>query len=135
MLLAAIIAWAAAQSIKVILNLITQKKLVLERFVGSGGMPSSHTALVTALGISVGRHAGFNSAAFAVAAAFALVTIYDATGVRHAAGEQAKILNYMMDNWKNPPEMFQKNLKELLGHTPVEVLVGALLGAVVGMLV
>lgn len=135
MLIAALIAWGAAQLIKTFITLVKQKKFVLERLVGSGGMPSSHTALVTALVISVGRYAGFQSAQFAVAVCFALVTMYDATGVRHAAGEQAKILNYMMDNWKNAPEMFEKDLKELLGHTPVEVIGGAVLGISVGLLV
>ncbi|MEA4822688.1 MAG: divergent PAP2 family protein [Clostridiaceae bacterium] len=134
-LLAAVIAWASAQIIKVALSLLKDKKLSLERFVGSGGMPSSHTSFVIALVTSVGKYTGINNAAFAIAAAFALVTMYDATGVRRAAGEQAKILNYMMDNWKNAPDMFQKNLKELIGHTPREVIVGAFLGFGIGLLV
>ncbi len=134
-LLAAVIAWASAQIIKVALSLLKDKKLSLERFVGSGGMPSSHTAFVIGLVTSVGKYTGVNNAAFAIAAAFALVTMYDATGVRRAAGEQAKILNYMMDNWKNAPDMFQKNLKELIGHTPREVIVGAMLGFGIGLLV
>ena len=134
-LMAALIAWVAAQLLKVLLDLLKNHKFSLERVVGSGGMPSSHTAFVVALVTSVGRYAGVTSPIFAVAAAFALVTMYDATGVRRAAGEQAKILNYMMDNWKQPPEMFQKDLKELLGHTPVEVLVGGLLGLGIGFLV
>ena len=133
--LAAVIAWAAAQTIKVVLDLIKNRKFSAERLVGAGGMPSSHTAFVIALVTAVARYAGVESVAFAVSAAFALVTMYDATGIRRAAGEQAKILNYMMDNWKQPPEMFQKDLKELLGHTPVEVLVGGVLGFVIGLLV
>ena len=133
--LAAVIAWAAAQTIKVVLDLIKNRKFSAERLVGAGGMPSSHTAFVIALVTAVARYAGVESVAFAVSAAFARVTMYDATGIRRAAGEQAKILNYMMDNWKQPPEMFQKDLKELLGHTPVEVLAGGVLGFVIGLLV
>ena len=133
--LAAVIAWAAAQTIKVVLDLIKNRKFSAERLVGAGGMPSSHTAFVIALVTAVARYAGVESVAFAISAAFALVTMYDATGIRRAAGEQAKILNYMMDNWKQPPEMFEKDLKELLGHTPVEVLVGGVLGLGIGLLV
>ena len=128
MLLAAVIGWASAQFLKVLLDFIRTKHISFDRFVGSGGMP---IALVT----SVGKYTGINNAAFAIAAAFALVTMYDATGVRRAAGEQAKILNYMMDNWKNAPQMFQKNLKELIGHTPLEVIAGAFLGLGIGLLV
>lgn len=135
MFLAAVLAWAAAQMIKVILDLAKNHKLSAERLVGAGGMPSSHTSFVIALVTSVGRYAGVQSIEFAISAAFALVTMYDATGIRRAAGEQAKILNYMMDNWKQPPEMFQKDLKELLGHTPIEVLAGGVLGFVIGLLV
>ena len=134
-LLAAVLAWAAAQAIKVALDIAKHHKFSAERLVGSGGMPSSHTSFVIALVTSVGKYVGVDSVMFAVAAAFALVTMYDATGIRRAAGEQAKILNYMMDNWKQPPEMFEKDLKELLGHTPVEVLAGGVLGLVIGLLV
>ena len=134
-LLAAVLAWAAAQAIKVTLDIVKHHKFSAERLVGAGGMPSSHTSFVIALVTSVGKYVGVDSVMFAVAAAFALVTMYDATGIRRAAGEQAKILNYMMDNWKQPPEMFEKDLKELLGHTPVEVLAGGILGLVIGLLV
>ncbi len=134
-LLAAVLAWAAAQSLKVIFAVIHDKKFSAERLVGSGGMPSSHTSFVIALVTSVGKNVGIDSPLFAVAAAFALVTMYDATGVRRSAGEQAKILNYMMDNWKQPPQMFQRDLKELIGHTPLEVVAGAVLGLVIGLLV
>ena len=133
--MAAVLAWAAAQAIKVTLDIAKHHKFSAERLVGSGGMPSSHTSFVIALVTSVGKYVGVDSVMFAVAAAFALVTMYDATGIRRAAGEQAKILNYMMDNWKQPPEMFEKDLKELLGHTPVEVLVGGILGLGIGLLV
>ena len=134
MLLAAVIGWASAQFLKVLLDFIRTKHISFDRFVGSGGMPSSHTAFVIALVTSVGKYTGINNAAFAIAAAFALVTMYDATGVRRAAGEQAKILNYMMDNWKNAPQMFQKNLKELIGHTPVQVIAGAVLGVLIAVI-
>ena len=99
-------------------------------------MPSSHTAFTIALVTSVGKYVGLASPSFAIAACFALVVMYDASGVRRAAGEQAKILNYMMDHWKeSTPELFEKSLKELLGHTPVEVIAGALLGVAVGLII
>lgn len=135
MLLAAVVAWAAAQVLKVVIDLIRNRRIQFERLVGSGGMPSSHTSLVIALVTSVGKYVGVNSAMFAIAMVFAMVTMYDAAGVRRAAGEQAKILNYMMDNWKNAPEMFKRNLKEFLGHTPVQVFAGAVLGFGVGLLI
>jgi len=103
---------------------------------GAGGMPSSHSAFVTALAVTAARYCGLGSSEFALAAAFAIVVMYDAAGVRRAAGEQAKIINYMMDHWsETTPERFHKELKELLGHTPVEVIAGALLGTLIGLLI
>jgi acid phosphatase family membrane protein YuiD len=135
MLLAACISWAIAQLIKFFVELYKHKKFDFTRLFGSGGMPSSHTSFTIALVVSVGKYQGFDSAVFAVAACLALVTMYDAAGVRRAAGQHAEILNYMMDHWKNAPELFEKDLKELLGHTPIEVLGGLILGIVVGLLV
>ncbi len=134
-LVSAIIAWFVAQTIKVILTLITSKKIDFERFVGSGGMPSSHSAFITALATSIGLHNGFKSPLFAVCACLSLVVMYDATGVRRSAGEQAKILNRIVaklghENIKDTG----KKLKELLGHTPLEVIAGAVLGIVVGII-
>ena len=128
-------AWATAQALKVIIVLITQKKIDFTRFIGAGGMPSSHSAFVTAMTVGIARVSGMDTPIFAIAVVFAAVVMYDASGVRRAAGEQAKVLNYMMDNWTNStPEMFQKNLKELLGHTPLQVFAGALLGLLLGII-
>ena len=130
----ALLAWTAAQVIKVIINLITEKKLDFQLFISSGGMPSSHSAIVCACSSAVGYLYGCSSGAFAVAVIMSLVVMYDAANVRHAAGEQAKILNYIMEHWNQMrPELFAKQLKELLGHTPIQVFFGALLGIVVGL--
>ena len=127
-------AFMAAQALKVIILLITKKKLDFRRIVGSGGMPSSHAATVSCLVSSVGKNDGTDTILFAVSAVFAIIVMYDASNVRRAAGEQAKILNYMMDHWaETTPEAFGKELKELLGHTPVEVFIGSLLGIAFGL--
>ncbi len=136
LLIAALLGWFIAQFLKVIICLIQYKKFDFHRLVGTGGMPSSHSAFVTALATSAAQHCGLDSPAFAIAAVFALVVMYDAAGVRKAAGEQAKIINYMMDHWSGmTPDLFQKELKELLGHTPVEVFAGALLGILIGIII
>lgn len=130
----AFIAWFAAQFIKVVLVYLTQNKLDITRFVGAGGMPSSHSSCVVAMAVSVGRVCGVSSPEFAIALTIAGIVMYDATGVRRAAGEQAKILNYMMEHWQTGDNEFGKQLKELLGHTPVEVFFGALLGLLIGFI-
>ncbi len=131
----AILAWAIAQVLKVIVVLIKQKKLDWRFILSGGGMPSSHSAFVCACAASTGWICGWQSPIFAIAAVFAAVVMYDAANVRHAAGEQAKILNYMMEHWTEMrPELFGKQLKELLGHTPLQVFFGALLGIAVGLL-
>ena len=114
--------WVLAQMIKVILGVIKEKRFNFRWFIGTGGMPSSHAAGASALATSVGLEYGFNSPLFAVAAAFAMVTMFDAQGVRRATGYQATILNKMMDDiyWKGQIE--EQRLKELVGHTPIEVL-------------
>ena len=120
--------WAVAQSIKVILGIIREKRFNFKWFIGTGGMPSSHAAGVTALAVSCGLYEGFDSVAFALAAAFALVTMFDAQGVRRAAGQQAAILNQILDDiyWKGRLET--DRLFELIGHTPLQVIIGSLLG-------
>ncbi|MDP4110017.1 MAG: divergent PAP2 family protein [Bacillota bacterium] len=131
---AAVIAWLVAQVLKVIISYASDKEFTLERFVGAGGMPSSHSAFVMGLTGSILKVCGFYSPQFAIALCLGLVVMYDASGVRRAAGEQAKILNYMMYHWKElKPEIFERELKELLGHTPVEVFAGAILGISVGL--
>lgn len=131
----AIISWFAAQLVKVVLVLISSKKLDFGRFVGSGGMPSSHSALVCSLTTAIGCTEGISSGLFAVCAVFSLVVMYDAAGVRRAAGQQAKILNRLVETWgKVEYSETEKKLKELLGHTPKEVFAGAILGIGIGLI-
>lgn len=127
---AAIIAWATAQGIKIILTLIVDKKFDASRIVGTGGMPSSHSSFTMALSFSIGKYYGFDSPLFAIALIFSFVTMYDAQGIRRAAGKQAEILNMLILEHKIPDV---GELKELLGHTPLEVAAGALLGIVIGL--
>lgn len=130
-LIAALISWAIAQGTKIILTLVFEKRLDLTRVVGTGGMPSSHSALVMALAFSVGKQVGFDAPLFAAALVFAFVVMYDAAGIRRAAGKQAEIINHLIAHHQVPD---MEQLKELLGHTPLEVFVGALLGISVGLL-
>ncbi|MFH0764608.1 MAG: divergent PAP2 family protein [Candidatus Omnitrophota bacterium] len=127
-------AWIIAQSIKVALGVWREKRFNFRWFTGTGGMPSSHVAGMSALSTSVGVTYGFDSAMFAVALTFTLIVMFDAQGVRHSAGKQARVLNKMLDDiyWKK--KLDEKQLKELLGHTPVEVFAGAFLGIVISLL-
>lgn len=130
-----IISWFVAQLIKVITVIIKDKKLDFRRFVGSGGMPSSHASFVTALTTSVGIIEGISSVNFAICAVFSLVVMYDAAGVRRAAGQQAKILNKIVEEWEKADfGHTDKRLKELLGHTPFEVFAGAILGIAIAFI-
>ena len=133
-------AWLSAQVIKTILVFITTKKLDLQRMFGAGGMPSAHSAMVTALTITVGEISGVSSVEVAISVVFTLVVIYDAMGVRRQAGEHAKMLNRVaytleQENQNNESPILMKfdELKELLGHTPLEVLGGIVLGILVSM--
>lgn len=132
-LLTALIGWFAAQFLKVVIVLITHKKLDLGRFVGSGGMPSSHSSFVVSLAVYVGLENGFDSTIFAVCFVLAFVIMYDAAGVRQAAGKMAKVINQIVENWGESAELKGKRLKELLGHTPIEVIVGAVVGIAVAV--
>ncbi|MBQ3426412.1 MAG: divergent PAP2 family protein [Clostridia bacterium] len=130
----AAIAWAIAQGIKILLTLITEKRFDFTRITGTGGMPSSHSAFTVALAVSIGIGEGFNSAMFAVSAAFAIVVMYDATGIRRSAGQQAVILNRIVEKiGKEDITETGKKLKELLGHTPIQVFAGAILGVAVAI--
>ncbi len=134
-LVTSVIAWFTAQVIKVITSLIQDKRFDFRRLVGSGGMPSSHASFVTSLATSVGIIEGFSSTDFAICTVFALVVMYDAAGVRRAAGQQARILNKLLEDFeKSDFSQSDKHLKELLGHTPKEVFVGALLGIAIALL-
>ena len=169
------VSWFSAQAIKTMLHWFSHGNFKAERLTGSGGMPSSHSSLVVALTIGMARVEGFRSPVFALTLAFAAVVMYDAMGVRRAAGEQAKTINWMLGSYKdfwdilkvhpllefedeeenditetetdtesetaNPPEgempsvgKARKALKEYLGHTPLEVMAGALLGILIAMI-
>lgn len=123
-----LIAWVIAQSIKVAIGVIRKKRLDFRLFVGPGGLPSSHAAGASALATSIGLKHGFDTVAFALAVAFTIVVMFDAQNVRRAAGKQAEILNKMMDDiyWKG--KIQETQLRELLGHTPIEVILGMALG-------
>lgn len=131
---AAVAAWFAAQVIKIAIALLRTRRLDLRLLTASGGMPSSHSALVTGLATAVARVNGLGSTNFAIAAAFAGVVMYDASGVRQAVSKQARILNFMMDDFFHERGINAKRLGELIGHTPIEVLAGALLGILFGLL-
>jgi hypothetical protein len=127
-------AWVIAQAIKVFIGVIRQKRFDFRWLIGTGGMPSSHAAGAACLATSLGLEYGFNSAYFALAASFAIVVMFDAQGVRRSTGRQARILNKVMDDIYWQGRISEGRLRELVGHTPVEVLVGALLGVVVAFL-
>jgi acid phosphatase family membrane protein YuiD len=133
-LLAPLVAWAIAQAAKVIMTSMRQRRLNLRVLAETGGMPSSHAAIVMGLTAAVGKHAGVSSAAFAIALIFSFVVMYDAAGLRRAAGRQAAILNRLVEDLVHMRGMQEQRLRELLGHTPVEVLVGAILGIIVGLI-
>ena len=133
-LLAPLVAWAIAQAAKVILTSMRQRKLNLRVLAETGGMPSSHAAIVMGMTTAVGKYAGASSAAFAIALIFSFVVMYDAAGLRRAAGRQAAILNRLVEDLVHMRGMQEQRLRELLGHTPVEVLVGAVLGIAVGLI-
>lgn len=133
-LLIAVSAWAAAQVLKLLIAWAVYRKLDLTYLTTGGGMPSSHSALVCATVVSFGMSAGFDSPVFAVAAVMAFIVMYDAANVRRETGEQAKVLNYILRNWGEVrPEEFEDELKELIGHTPFQVAMGAVLGVAVGL--
>ena len=131
----AVLSWFVAQMIKILLTLFKEKRLDFTRLFGSGGMPSSHASFTVSLAVSVGFSCSFSSIEFALAAAFAIVVMYDATGVRRSAGEQAAILNKIIDRiGKETISETSKKLKELLGHTPVQVFAGAILGIFIAII-
>lgn len=129
-LMSAALSWALAQIIKTIIHLITTKKFVPERLIGSGGMPSCHSAAVCALVTSLVINEGVGSYLVAIAGLLAIVVMYDATGVRRETGNQAKVLNEFIDLFKkNGSEISNDDrLKEFVGHSPLQVLCGAILG-------
>jgi len=133
---ASLLAWFVAQSLKVIHTLIVDGRFNVWRFVGSGGMPSSHSSFVMGLTTSIGKLHGWDSTLFALALGVSLIVMYDAAGVRRAVGKQAIILNKIIEDIhkKKERKLTEQRLKELVGHTPVEVFAGALLGIIIGYL-
>ena len=124
--------WLFIQIFKFLTELVINKKLNIKRLVGAGGMPSSHSAIVCALATLVGREYGFDSGIFGIAIIMAFVVMYDAAGVRRAAGKQARILNKILETPGLTTGEVQEKLIEALGHTPIQVFVGAFLGIIVG---
>ena len=133
-LISALTAWASAQILKTITDFWKYETFKAERLVGSGGMPSSHTALVVGLTSAVAFHNGLDSPLFAVCVVVACIVMYDAAGVRRAAGKQARVLNKLVQELKAEHTVHDTRLKELLGHTPLEVLAGAVLGITISYL-
>lgn len=134
-LIVALIACLSAQAIKLVVDLIKNQKLNIRALVTTGGMPSSHSALVSALATGIGMTSGWSSPEFAIATIFAIIVMYDAAGVRQAAGKQARILNQIIDElFQENPEFNEDRLKELLGHTPFQVIMGLLLGVLIAWL-
>lgn len=127
---AALAGWFIAQSIKMISCFIRSGKLDFSYLLSTGGMPSAHSAMACSLATSIGIHEGFSSVSFTIVAAFAAIVMFDAQSVRKAAGEQAKILNQILDELLHEHHLSEKKLKELLGHTRLEVLGGLLCGIV-----
>jgi len=127
-------AWIIAQIIKVTIGVIKEKKFDFRWFVGTGGMPSSHAAGASCLAAAIGLEYGFNSVYFALAASFAIVVMFDAQGVRRASGRQARILNKIMEDIYWQKRIHDNQLRELIGHTPIEVIAGFLLGVIIAFL-
>ena len=139
MLIAAVLGWAIAQVVKTLIDLALNRKINFERLVGAGGMPSCHSSTVCALCVAAGYEYGLDSPAFAISTILAIIVMYDARGVRRETGNQAEILNRIMEFFRLPEngefklEFDQEQLKVLIGHTPLQVLCGAILGIIVGI--
>ncbi|MBU4228217.1 divergent PAP2 family protein [bacterium] len=126
----AFITWVLNQSLKLMVFYITEKKWDMRRFVGAGGMPSTHSALSICVATTIGLKEGWDSPLFAFAIVIAFIIMADAAGVRRETGEQAKVLNKIILEFFEERKIRDKNLKELVGHTPFEVIVGAFIGIV-----
>ena len=135
-IIVSVCAWAASQLLKVLIVLVKKKQLDLRYFVTSGGMPSAHSAIVSALATSVAMVEGLTSVAFGISVMLALIVMYDAAGVRRSVGKQAIVLNRVVKELRErrPIAELEYNLREFIGHTPFQVLVGAILGIAVAWL-
>ena len=131
-LIVPVLTWFFIQTFKVIWDLVTTKKFNFKRIMGAGGMPSSHTAVVMSLSVLIGKEFGFESPLFALSMVFAFVVRYDAAGVRRAAGKQATLLNKIIETPGLSDLEVHERLVEVLGHTPTQVIVGAIIGIIVG---
>ena len=129
-----LIVWFSIQLFKVICDLITTKQFNFKRIMGAGGMPSSHSAVVTTISAMIGKNEGMDTPLFALSVIFALVVMYDAAGVRRAAGKQASLLNKIVQTPGLSSVQVQEKLVEVLGHTPLQVIVGAIIGIAVGLI-
>ena len=136
LLLICLCSWAVAQIMKVIIGLLRERHFNWYYFVSSGGMPSSHSATVSALATGVGIKYGINDVSFAISAILAIVVMYDAAGVRRAVSRQAFILNRIMKQLRKqrPRELVEKDLRELVGHTPFQVFIGMAIGVIIAWL-
>lgn len=132
--MASVSGWLVAQVLKTIIDAVVNKGFHPERLTGSGGMPSSHSATVCALATASGIQFGVGSFPFAVSAILAIIVMYDARGVRRETGIQAQVINEMIEFFKNMgrPLSYEEKLKEFIGHTPLQVLIGAILGITIG---
>ena len=130
-----LLTWFFIQLFKLIYDLVTTRKFNFKRILGAGGMPSSHSAVVVSLATMIGKDIGVDTPLFALSMAFALVVMYDAAGVRRAAGKQARLLNKIVQTPGLSGLEVQEKLVEVLGHTPFQVLVGALIGLAVGLII
>lgn len=133
-LIVPIILWIGIQTFKVLWDLIVDHKFNFKRILGAGGMPSSHSAVVTALSTMIAREYGINSPIFGVVFVFSAIVMYDAAGIRRAAGKQAKLLNKIMETPGLTSMQMSEKLVEVLGHTPTQVFVGAAIGIIVGLI-
>lgn len=127
--------WFGIQLFKLIYDLVTTKKFNFKRIIGAGGMPSSHSAVVSGLATLIGKYEGVDTPIFALAFIVAFVVMYDACGVRRAAGKQAALLNKLIETPGLTGVQVSERLVEVLGHTPVQVFVGAIIGVIVGLVV
>lgn len=130
---AAIVSWFIAQSLKVLITLVYEHKLDFTKFFSSGGMPSSHSSFVVTLTISIGQLYGYDHVLFAIAAVFSFIVMYDAANVRLEAGKQAAVINQIIEVLEDPNLNPEERLKEILGHTPLQVLAGGILGILVAL--
>jgi len=130
----AVAAWFVAQVLKIFFEFLRTRKVKMGLMLSSGGMPSSHAAISSAATTSIGLTTGFDTPLFALGAVITMVVMYDASGVRRAAGKHAKVINDLLAHIENSGVHLDKKLKEMLGHTPIEVLAGGVLGVVLALI-